>query len=188
LSNTGFAKLQRKTVATGLCWLSALLLGVFTSSSVSAEPDIHALRSAYLYYFSHFISWPDDSEFPQSELNLCVRTDDKKDQFQLTTIDNKSLGANTLKIVLLAPRGVSALASCHMLYVAEEHREWLAAIRPEISVRTLLITEGLLDERGVIHLFMQNSKLKFSIDNRSLVDRNFKASSKLLRLSVRNGA
>ena len=83
---------------------------------------------------------------------------------------------------------VSALASCHMLYVAEEHREWLAAIRPEISVRTLLITEGLLDKRGVIHLFMRNSKLKFSIDNRSLVDRNFKASSKLLRLSVRNGA
>jgi len=119
---------------------------------------------------------------------LCVRTDDKKDQFQLTTIDNKSLGANTLKIVLLAPRGVSALASCHMLYVAEEHREWLAAIRPEISARTLLITEGLLDKRGVIHLFMRNSKLKFSIDNRSLVDRNFKASSKLLRLSVRNGA
>ena len=147
------------------------------------------MRSAYLYYFSHFITWPDNTQFPNGELKLCVRTDNEKDRFQLTTINNKSLGANKLTIVLVDNEDDNNgtypdLPQCHMLYVASNHMQWLEGLRADLGIATLLVTEGEQDERGVIHLFMKNNKLKFSIDNSLLKDRDFKASSKLLPLSA----
>lgn len=164
-----------------------LILAAFLCTPVTAkDQSIFALRSAYLFYFSHFISWPEDAEFDNNNLNLCALTDSKNDRFQLKTIENKTAGTHTLKIVFLDDENFSTekrIDTCQILYISEEHSNWLKNNTSRIGKHTLLITEGQTSSPGFIHLYTENSKLKFEIDNRKLIDLNFKASSKLLRLS-----
>ncbi|WP_075187821.1 YfiR family protein [Teredinibacter haidensis] len=171
--------------------LVTLLLLASVPKVQAQEQSIHALRSAYLYYFSHFISWPEKTEFTNNELKLCVLTDDEKDRYQLSTIENKNLGVNTLHIQFFEAVGNAAaddLSQCHMMYVAERYDRWLENNTDRIDDKTLLVTEGGLQAKGDIHLFKLKKKLKFEINHEELMSRQFKVSSKLLRLSRREGA
>lgn len=152
---------------------------------------MHALRSAYLYYFSHFIEWPQGTPFPSGKLELCALTDNEEDRYQLNTIDNKSLGQIQLRITILAKTSAGVVGDysyCHMLFVSAPYRDWLQQKRDTIADYTLLVTEGDQQETGAVHLFMHQKKLKFEIDIQSLHRRQFKASSKLLRLSMQRGS
>ncbi|WP_162926318.1 YfiR family protein [Teredinibacter purpureus] len=170
-----------------IVWLFSLA-GLFFSGIVNAQQQsVHALRSAYLYYFSHFITWPDSTQFERGELHLCVLTENEKDSFQLSTIDNKLIGKNRLKIQFLDKHN-DRVDHCHMLYVTAPYRLWLLANAGNLNRDTLLVTEGNLLNKGDIHLYLLENKLKFEIDNSGLTVKDFKASSKLLRLSKKRGS
>lgn len=153
------------------------------AQSNAEEQNIYALRSAYLYYFSHFIAWPDSAEFPDGKLHLCAITDNENDRYQLATIDNKMLGDLHLKIDFVEnARTLEDLAQCHMLYTAENIDSSIAF--HNIPKYTLRVTEGAVADRGLIHLRMQGKKLRFEIDNKKLQAQGFRVSSKLLRLAM----
>jgi len=163
-----------------------VLFAVLPIHAVSKEQSIHALRSAYLYYFSHFVTWPVEAVFPQKSVWVCVLTTDENDRFQLLTIDKKSLGDRSLRIRFLDDSGdmlKGHFSECNMIYIAQSNAVWLESNRNLMPATALLVTEGKLSEKGLIHLHMQDKKLKFEIDNDQLAARNFKVSSKLLRLS-----
>lgn len=163
--------------------LILLLISVLACSVNAEEQNIYALRSAYLYYFSHFIEWPKTTAFPGEKLYLCALTDNPNDRQQLETIDNKTLGVLHLAIDFVeAAREEGALTHCHMLYVAENSASKL--LFNNISEHTLLVTEGAAGEKGLIHLRMLGKKLRFEIDNKKLQDKGFRVSSKLLRLAL----
>lgn len=156
------------------------------STAIASEQSIHALRSAYLYYFSHFITWPKETPFLQDSLNLCTLTDNSEDKFQLNTINNKPLGINKLKIILfdryseITPQ---SLANCHIIYTAESFNVQLFQHQDKLPIYTLVVTEGDVANKGFIHLYRKSNKLKFEIENEQLVDAGFRVSSKLLRLA-----
>lgn len=154
-------------------------------AGVSADgQNIHAVRSAYLFYFSHFIQWPTDTRFKDDVFTLCAMVDNPNDRFQLSTIDGKALGEQQLAIRFAsADQSGDSLNDCHMLYVNQAYADWLAQEAGKLDDGVLLVTEGEVSTRGAIHLFIEDNKLKFDINNRRLSSKNFKASSKLLRLS-----
>ncbi len=163
--------------------LTTLILASQSSHSIAKDQNIHALRSAYLYYFSHFIQWPDETVFSGNKLNLCALTNNENDIFQLNTINNKVLGEYTLNIVLLKNNETGNLGTCHILYISGAKEKELLSETTNIKQFTLTVTEGNQKNRGAIHLYMQGKKLKFEINNELLTEKQFKASSKLLRLS-----
>jgi len=165
-----------------------ILIAIVPSFSTATEQNIHALRSAYLYYFSYFIEWPEDTVFLKSKLQLCALTKNIEDRFQLSTIDNKALRGRRLNIHILDQLSGTNIAKCHMLFVGSDITELHIENLPRLPENVLLITEGSLPVRGSIHLYTKNNKLKFEIDNETLNAKNFKASSKLLRLSQKEAS
>lgn len=169
------------------------LVGIILASSLicasawgAGEQSIQALRGAYLYYFSHFIEWPKNTAFLEGAFDLCALSDDSGDRYQLYTINGKNVGDAKLRITLLDVREEVEFKKCHMLFVADSHSKWLAKHAERLASQTLLVTEGSLKQRGLVHLFIENQKLKFTIDQKKMKARGFKASSKLLRLSRRS--
>ncbi|SMF47964.1 protein of unknown function [Alteromonadaceae bacterium Bs31] len=174
---------SRKLIAN-LFFCLTLLIIIFNSSlAFGKDQSIHALRSAYLYYFSHFIQWPNETVFPDDKLNLCASTEDDSDIFQLSTINNKPLGQQRLNIILLDSNPNKQNETCHILYLSGSDSAIDNQKGLYLNDYTLTVTEGDSGYRGAIHLFMQNNKLKFEIDNDLLTKNKFKASSKILRLS-----
>lgn len=162
-----------------------LFLPFAASNAMAQKQDVSALRSAYLFYFSHFIEWPTVYVFENKKFNLCVLSTQPSDLFQLSTLEGKATGSNVLHIVDVETveknKAVGGLR-CHMLYLGGN------ATKPKdknyLLDYTLIITEGE-DDSGDIHLYSQESKLKFEINKAVLDSKNFNVSSKLMRLSQR---
>lgn len=166
--------------------LISIYLCFLPTFSLAQEPKIHALRSAYLYYFSNLIEWPANTNFIGDKLNLCATIDDEADRFQLSTIDKQVVGKRILKIVFIEKDDnieTNKIPICHILYVGQNFTEWLYQNANFIAPETLLVTEGKISNQGDIHLYTMENKLKFDIDNKKLVAKSFKVSSQLLRLS-----
>lgn len=148
----------------------------------TAEQNLHALRSAYLFYFSSLIEWPSSTLFESNRLVLCVLTEDENDYFQLNTIDKRNTGKYLLDIRPISDiqEPAEPLDTCHMLYVGSSLARGVGV---GVAPSTLLVTEGDVLNKGEIHLYTRNNRLMFEINLPSLIKRSFKANSKLLRLS-----
>lgn len=161
-------------------------------SALAGKQDVSALRSAYLFYFSHFIEWPTPYVFENQTFNLCVLSNSEKDLYQLSTLEGKQTGSNQLHIVDISKAnaaGVDVASKkilCHMFYLAEG-MGYPSDARGVVDY-TLIITEGDdVQKRGDIHLYSKESKLKFEINKPLLDDKKFNVSSKLMRLSQKEG-
>jgi hypothetical protein len=189
---------MRKAVYKSILLAPALLAGaMLCHASRAAEQDIHALRSAYLYYFSNFIRWPKNSVFQDKTLNLCAFTDDAEDRYQLFTIEDQTIGDLKLKITIVDmdrsnhPLTIDfdSLQRCHLIYLSEEYNGKIPSERRVRLSDTIFVTEDDANDEvkteniGDIHLFTRDNKLTFYINADSLQSRDFEASSKLLRLS-----
>ncbi len=174
-----------------LLFVFALSLAYASSPSHAQDQNIHALRGAYLFYFSHFIEWPVSTVFPLERFELCALTSDQEAHYQLMTLHGKSLQSSVLNINILSDEARVRqfdLSVCHLLYVSENFSEFAQVKLSQLPSTTILVTEGEREQRGTVHLMTVDSKLKFSIDHKVLKKRKFKVSSKLLRLSVPWGA
>ena len=182
-NNTGTVWRKKNFALTSIGCLLAVYMVMLLPVYVSAnDQNIHALRTAYLFYFSSLIEWPNTIGFEKNTLNICVLSEDEDDRYQLGTIDKKKSGNYVLHIKVIGrlnlPPGI--FDTCHMLYVGS-YREEIVGVT--IPGTTLVVTEGDVGLKGSIHLYTRENKLKFEIDVSDLLAKNFKASSKLLRLS-----
>jgi len=150
-----------------------------------AQQSINAIRAAYLWYFSSLIQWPNDVDFNEDSFTLCAATSDKKDIFQLSTINNKKVSGYNLNIVLpFAERsGFESISSCHLIYISGSVSELIDKHVEKINNGALVVSEGYHSDLTHIELVHDNNKLKFSVNRTKLNKRGFKVSSKLLRLS-----
>ncbi len=175
---------KRFTSAMKRLLFGVVLWGCLAEVAMAREQSVHALRSAYLYYFSNMIEWPNGVTFGDGQLQLCALTVDVNSQFQLKTIAGKSIRDLTLNIVFLNAGDFysSKVNACHIVYVDEGSAKGLVE-RYDLPETTLLVTEGQVEKVGSIHLFVENKKLKFEVNTQRLAKKSFKVSSKLLRLS-----
>lgn len=149
----------------------------------SNKQSVHALRGAYLYYFSYFIQWP-EAKRPHANFNLCAFTKDQNDRFQLYTINGKEISDAQLRINIFENGQLPIdFTDCHVIYITADYVSWLDEHYAGLSKSTLLVTEGIESPKGMIELFVEHNKLRFSINKSALKSRKFKASSKLLRLA-----
>lgn len=175
-----------KTIA--LCCLLGILSLSAVQKSHGQENNIHALRGAYLYYFAHFIQWPKDTPFLDEHFNLCALTTNSDAIFQLRTLNNKELADTRLNIILSddsSAQAKNSFSNCHMLYVAQPQYEYFSNSHFQIADYTLVVTEEINQAVSPLKLYRDGNKLRFEINNSVLAKANFKASSKLLRLSKR---
>lgn len=168
--------------------LILVALPLAAQSALAGKQDVSALRSAYLFYFSHFIEWPTPYVFENKTFNLCVLSSNAQDMFQLSTLEGKQTGSNQLHIIdakkafLVSAEKTEPGPRCHMFYLAEGAD--ISAEGAGIIDYTLLITEGdNVSTRGDIHLYSKDNKLKFEINKAVLDSKDFVVSSKLMRLS-----
>lgn len=159
-----------------------------------SERKTAAIKVAYLYYFSKFVTWPDNTVFDEGKLNLCTGSNTQEVEFQLSTIDGKKVGDNLLRIVyvnesidLAEPDEVESekLATCHILYVSAGLVTKYKLLQKKIPAYTLIVSESESVSNNVILLHTLNNKLSFEIDQALAEEKSLKISSKLLRLSKR---
>jgi len=182
LIQAGFAGLIRKTVVV-IC----LFFGGFECSSAQAatfeESDV---KAAFLYYFFHFITWPErGSESAGTPYEFCVV--------------KQGPVVNALELVLASPKAAKTVVNireisdaqkvsgCDYVFIgsaSEKHAQTIIAATNGAAILTVSEIEGFAGMGGMIELKRNSNRINVLMNVDALNAQGLKASSKLLKLAT----
>jgi hypothetical protein len=173
----------RQRAAAGI--LLAMVLLPVTVAAI-AEVDEAELAAAYVYRLSKFVKWPaatlSDSGAP---IVLCVygRTPTGS---ALDELGNKNAQGHRVRVERRS-RGDS-LAACHVIYIGDSERPYLAALLRSLTGRPALTVSdipGFINAGGMIGLVRENNRLRFEVNAATAQAADLSISSQILKLATR---
>ncbi len=157
---------------------SLLLLSFFVSSSFSS-PTEEELKTAFVYNFLKFVSWP---KFLGDTLHLCVVGKTALKSY-LPALNGRFIKNRVLKVTVIEGE---PLSSCQALFVGSLSSNKLKFLLEEAkheSVLTISDLPGFLKNGGIIEIFQVNNRLAFGVNLIAARKSGLKLSSRLLKLA-----
>ncbi len=163
------------------CVLLAATFVAPPTSAADTEPDIVALKAAFLYNFAKFAEWPNLP--PGAPLVLCIVGDDAIAAALVGTIHGQNIGGHSVEVS--RPSVIAAWTGCHLLFIAHGAAPRAAGL-VGIKTQPILTVSDVKDfsqAGGMIELFVEGGRIRFAI-NVDAVDRaGLRISSRLLGLA-----
>ena len=163
--------------------IAALLLSV-PALAVADETQIseYRVKSAFLYNFARFVTWPEEILQDRSEFSLCVIGTDPFGT-QLDKLTGKTVHSHTLAVRRL--NSLAMVGDCQLVYIGENATlaEVLLLIR-EQPVLTVSEAENFIEQGGIIQFKLVQSKVRFRINVDAANTAGLRISSKLLSLAI----
>ena len=150
-----------------------VVVALFTPLPALSQ-EINALKAAYLFYFSKFVSWPPD----QDRVVVCVKSVNDEIRSQLRSLEGKKVGSKSLHIEELGDAYQGSLRDhCNVLYSNES----LDNMEGDLS--SVLIVTDEMHQKTVIAFKVREGKLSFDIHAGRAHSSGIKISSRLMRLA-----
>jgi hypothetical protein len=159
-----------------------LILSLWLTPSLVQSLEEQTVLAALALNIVRFTTWPIEAQIRET-INFCVVGDNAVQQ-SFTSIDNKTVGNQILKIVNLSH--LSNFEQCNVLYVSELKQNLLLQIFVEIKKRPLLtIGEGhdFAVQGGMVGLENVNNKISLYVNLSVVHESNLNISSRLLKLA-----
>lgn len=159
-------------------WLCAVLV---LSFAAPARGDEYALKAAFLYQFSKYVTWP---EPPADTFDICVLGQDPFGRRLDETLEKRTANGRPL-----AARRIHAppkSGACRIVFVSRSEGPQLARViaalegQPTLTVSDL---SGFPGRGGMIHLKLVEDRIKLEINPDAAERVGLKIRSELLRLA-----
>jgi hypothetical protein len=165
-------------------FVPAVLLLLFISSfNCSGQYNENLIKSAYIERITRFVEWPlRDSLQSHNQFVIGVYNEDDF-YFTLTEVF-KDKPIKGLPVKLIPVRNAEEIKACNLCFISEKAR---SSIKNFITVANssgvLLIsgTDGFCKAGVHINFYLDDEKLKFEINEKSLVSAGFKVSYLLMQ-------
>ncbi len=162
-----------------------LLVLINGSATVGGAHQLEAapasvIRAGMLVNFARFVEWPADHG-PDNALLLCVVDDAAVADALEDLVRGRSLERRALTVRRLKFDG--ALRECHLLYASGLDRQRAGLLLERVkdaSVFTVSDFEGFAPMGGVVHFFVQGSRMRFAINPAAALRARLKISSQVL--------
>lgn len=182
LARAGMSSFIHKTIAV----LCLFFSGLEVSSAQTSAFEESDVKAAFLYYFFHFISWPEpDSESSGTAYEFCIV--------------KKGPVVNALKLVLASPKAAKTsvnirkipdaknMSGCDYVFIGSASKKYaqtiIAATNGE-AILTVSEIEGFAAMGGMIELKRNSNRVNVLMNADALDAQGLKASSKLLNLAT----
>ena len=155
--------------------LSILLTSSLWGSTSALETK---LKAAYLYNFTKFVEWPQSTG---KTIRICVSGD-----FAIAKmLEDLAAKQGDKKEFSIHSVSKSDSVECDMFYISGSDRDVKTALEliKEHDILTVSDNDTFNDQGGIITLFQDNGKIRFSINLSAVKKTNLKISSKLLELA-----
>lgn len=166
------------------CLLAALLLSIIPAIARADETQIpeYRVKSAFLYNFSRFVTWPDTTQQEHTEFSLCVIGTDPFGT-QLDKLAGKLVHDRTLVVHRL--NNLDVTKDCQLVYISEDAviSEVLPIVR-ERPVLTVSDAADFIEQGGIIQFQLVQNKVRFRINMDAANTAGLSISSKLLSLAI----
>jgi len=167
-----------------LCRLLLLLaLRLAGSPGMAAPPPgEYQIKAAYLINFARYVEWPSGRLPAGVPLRLCVLG---RDPFGggLEGLDGRQVQGREVR--LRQVDNLEQAQDCHLVFVSGSEERRMGLILRGLAGRGVLTVsdiEGFAEGGGGIGLVTEDDRVRFDINQASLVREGLRASSQLLRL------
>lgn len=159
-------------------WCGVVVTAAGAQAGTRAEED--AVKAAFLVNFAKFVQWPQSASGP---LLVCVAAEPEF-TWQLTRVAR----ANSVEGRELAVRELAdadSPADCEMLFVAAARQKHSADMLQRARGPILTVGESVqfMRDGGMVRFFVEDSRLRFQINQKAAEATGLKLSSRLLSLS-----
>ena len=169
------ARLLQRLGRAALC--GALLAVPSTGSTDDA--DAESLKTAFLYNFAQFVTWPVP---PETDFNLCIRSPQPLNSAD--TLAGKAVAQARIRVLRsLADR---QLARCHMLYLGATEAGEIDFIRAALDRAPVLTVgdgPGAIQRGVMINLVLEGNRIQFDVNKEAADRTGLRISASLLRLA-----
>lgn len=154
-----------------LLLLLSVTLALMPNADAIAQNRTASLKAAYIYYFTKFVYWPEESE----ARTVCISGEDPVLSVELNKVKLKAGDALSVRWL---PTGENA-NNCDLLFWVQGN--WNHP--PAMSGTLLVVDEGLDSSAAAVSLVMSGTKLSFDINRGNAKTNNIEISAKLLGLA-----
>ena len=165
------------------CLTAAYLLCIGNPASADeAQVSEYRVKTAFLYNFSRFVTWPAIAMHERTEFSLCVIGSDPFGE-QLDKLAGKTVHSRTLVVNRLS--SIAMLDSCHLLYISEDAElvKVLSVVRDQ-PVLTVSDVDNFTEQGGIIQFKLVQNKVRFRINTSAASSADLSISSKMLSLAL----
>jgi len=166
-----------------LCLLTVGDWGAVAQSQTAGEDEI---KSALIYNFVKFITWPDASfKNPNEPFLICMMTEDRSSNMMKASLKDKEVKGRVINVAL--SDDVQSLKGCQVFFISSSQNAKAAEVLSKIKSKYLLTigeSDGFAKSGGIIGLYKEGGKLRFEINVEAADRADLKISSKLLSLGT----
>lgn len=159
---------------------SVFLAAILFLSCVHAEDTLleTKVKAAYLYNFTKFINWPDQTG---KALQICVAGENSIHKL----LEDLALKQKEKEVFILVPNSKIQTSACQILYLSpsDDRFDALMKAAKEKDILTVSDHPRFAEYGGIITLFSDNGKIRFTVNLSASRKTNLKISSKLIELS-----
>jgi hypothetical protein len=175
--------------------LSLILLALLGRSGQAQQPQPteYQLKAAFLFNFAKFIEWPTQAFTNKtSALVIGILGENPFHDDLARMVQNKLVDEHPLKVMEIKEFHLPAdMTNCHILFVSNSEKERLPEILDALRGRPVLTvgeSDNFIESGGMIRFFLEQTKIRFHINQDAATKSGLKISSKLMSLSSRPGS
>jgi len=171
-----------------VAWFLTVLISCCCTTLNGQEGVVeYRFKAVYLLNFLQFTSWPDSAfrDKDYSPIIVGIMGNDPFGKILDETMLPEKIDNHPIVIKRLS--STKEIEKCHMLFVSRSEQKRLSQILQSVGDKPILTVSDIPDfaeSGGIIQLYVQDNKLKFSINLNSLNSSGVQISSKLLRLAT----
>jgi len=165
-----------------------ILLSIFLSTCAvtgyAAGPaPVDRIKAAYIYKFTHFVTWPALSLASNGEFNICVLGDDPVIN-ELQPLNMTLRKSYLIRVDHL--QSVSRIPGCNILYISDSEQARLHSILEFLFNRPILTISdmpGFVRKGGMIGFVRIDNRIRVEINRDSARQVGIDFSAKLLEIA-----
>lgn len=170
------APLLRRAILT-----TAVAVAMAPAAAAQTAPA-HELRAAFVLNFARFTTWP---PLPAGHpVVLCVAGDDRVADALKAAARGQTLDGRTVLVIPVT--NPTAIDGCQVLFVGRDAGDRMRLALTRARTRPILTVSdraGFARDTGIIELFVESGRMRFSINTRTAGRAGLQISSRLLGLA-----
>ena len=170
---------MRRASPCAIFGLVAALSAALSAQQPSLEYDV---KAAFVLNFVRYVEWPPERRTPP--LRICVLQPDPFGKRLEAVIAGEQWQGEP--ITLRAVTDLRSSVDCHLLYVPEAAGPQFSKSVSAVSGLPILTVgehEQFLEQGGMVRLFVEENRIRFSVNQRGAESVGLLVSSRLLRLA-----
>lgn len=148
-------------------------------------PNEYQVKAAFLYNFAKFVEWPPEAfQSEKAPVTFCVFGHDPFGSALDEVIRGKTI--NSRELLVRRTNELPDLKACHLVFVSGRENQRQSEIINSLKGSSALVvgeSEDFAERGGGIQFFLEENKIRFSVNVDAVQRAGLKVSSKLLSLA-----